>query len=71
MEDDGDHGAGRREVGLSDPEKEDNLGNKEARAKVGVDRGTVVLGAPERREDSDADNKAGQADGATNIGEDV
>ena len=71
VEDDGNDRAGRGEVSLTDAKKKDKLCDKKAGAEVGIDRGAVILGAPERGEDSNADNKAGQADGAANVGEDV
>ena len=71
VEDDGDHRAGRWEVSLTDAKKKDEFCNKKTDAEVGVDRGAVILGTPERGEDSNADDKADQADGASNVGEDV
>ena len=55
----------------TDAKKKYKLCNKKTGAEVGVDRGTVILGTPECGEDSNADDKAGQADGAANVGEDV
>ena len=71
VEDDGHHGAGRGEVSLSDAKKKDKLGNEKAGTEVGIDRRAVILGASERGEDSYAYYEADQADGATNVGEDV
>ena len=71
VEDDSDHRAGRREVSLTDTKKKDELCNKKTGAEVGIDGGAVILGTPERGENSNADDKADQADGAANVGEDV
>ena len=71
VEDDSDHRAGRWEVSLTDAKKKDKFCNKKTGAEVGIDRGAVILGTPERGEDGNADDKADQADGAANVGEDV
>ena len=71
VEDDSDDRACRRVVRLTDAKKKYELCNKKTGAEVGVDRGAVILGTPERGEDGNADDKADQADGAANVGEDV
>ena len=71
VEDDRHHGAEGGEVGLADAEEEDELGDEETGAEVGVDGGAVVLGAPEGGEDPDTDDEADEADAAADVCEDV